>query len=530
MTIGFGRFARLAAASLTIGLIAAGCGGTPEARQTKTTSEYPTSIPLQEGFDADASFSWAYTAFATGWDPIVSTNGADINFWTPVYDRLLQEDPDGNVLPMLATDFTPAEDLSSMTLTLQEGLTFSDGAAFNAEAAKFNLDRVIGEGSTIATELSMVTSIDVVDDHTIRINVDGGLGSLPIALTARSGIMISPAAVQAGLIDTQPVGIGPYVTTEIVPGDSVSFERSEGYWEPEAQKVATMQYKLIADDQARYNALAAGEIDGAQINPDQILAAEKAGINVIAKPSVNFLFLSVNTSIAPFDDPEVVKALSMSIDRQGIADGVYDGHCTPSTQLFQPGSIAYDDGVGDGADVYPYDPEAATQIIEESGVEAPTLTNIAPNVTVYTKIAEIIQQQWGEVGVDMTVKPAPSPQVVQEFGLDKSTEMMTGIWPGLNDPTSIINQLISTSSLVNPGGTEYAELLELAAEASSSLDEDERIAGYQKFAEAWIEQQTNIIPICHVHLATGFADHVSNVYQPMSGGPDLRGVAVSSKD
>lgn len=522
------RRLQLTSALLTVGLLAA-CGGAPEARETKATSEYATSIPLEKEFDPNANFRWAYTAFATGWDPIDSTNGADINFWVPVYDRLLQEGPDGDVLPMLATEFTPSDDLTSMTLKLREGLTFSDGTPFNAAAVKFNLERAISAPSRIVSEISMVTSVDVIDEYTVRVNVSGGLGSLPITLTARSGIMVSPAAVQSGIIDTQPVGIGPYTATDIVPGDSVSFIKSENYWDPDAQKVATMEYRLIADDQARYNALVAGEIDGTQINPDQIVAAEKAGVNVIAKPSVNFLFMALNTAVAPFDDPKVRKALSMSIDRQAIADGVYDGHCTPSTQMFQPGSIAYSKEVGDGSDTYPYDPEAAKKVLAEADVDGSSFINIAPNVTIYTKIAEIVQDEWSQVGLDMTVKPAPPAQVVQEFALDKTAEVSTAIWPGLNDPTAIINQLIGPAGF-NPGDAEYPELMEASAEASSSQDDEERKAGYEKFAAKWNEEVTHIIPICHVHLATGFADYVSNVYQPMSGGPDLRGVAVGAKD
>ncbi|MFV0534874.1 MAG: ABC transporter substrate-binding protein [Cumulibacter sp.] len=515
---------------VAIGALAlAGCGEAPQDRETKATSEYPTSIPLDEDFDPNATFRWAYTAFATGWDPIDSTNGADINFWAPVYDRLLEEDSEGNILPMLATEYTSADDLKSLTLTLREGLAFSDGEPFNAEAVKFNLDRAIAPPSNVALELPMITSVEVIDEYTVKINVDGGLGSLPMALTARGGIMVSPKAVSSDIIDTKPVGIGPYLATDIVPGDNVTFVKSEDYWEPDAQRVAKMEYRLIADDQARYNALVAGEIDGTQINPDQIVAAEKAGIAVTVKPSVNFLFIALNTELAPFDDPEVRTALSMAIDRQAIADGVYDGHCTPSTQMFQPGSIAYDDSIGDGSDVYPYDPEAAKKILEDAGVDSTeSFINIAPNVTIYTKIAEIVQDQWDAIGLTSEVKPAPPAQVVQEFGLDMTADVATAIYPGVNDPNSIINQLVAPSSLMNPGHAEWTELLDLAAEASSSLDDDKRQAGYQAFAEQWMTETTNMIPICHVHLATGFADNVSNVAQPMSGASNLRGVAVSS--
>ena len=513
---------------MAAGLLLAGCGDAPK-KSTKATSDYPTSVKLSKKFDPNANFTFGYTAFASSWDPIDSINGADISFWNPVYDKLLQQTPDGDIEPQLATEFTSAPDLKSMTLKLHEGLTFADGTPFDASAVKFNLDRNRGKDSKISGEVYQISSVDVVDPLTVKINVDGGLGSLAVALAARTGVMVSPAAAEAGILKTKPVGIGGYTATEIVPGDSVSYKKVDDYWDPDAQKVATMTFKLISDDQTRYNALSAGEIDVAQINPDQLDTAEKDGIKVITKPSAIFLYIALNTAKGPLDDPEVRKALNMAIDREAISEGMYDGHCTPQIQPFPETSPGYSKKIGDGLDKFPYDPEAAKKILKDKGVKDLELTTVTPNVTIYTKFAEVVQSQLKDIGIKVTVKPLPPAQMVQDFSIDKASDLASSVFTGLNDPDALNGRYLAPTALFNPGGSVNDDILKYAAEGAASLDPAERGTAYEKMMDAWVDAPPHVIPVCMIHLATGMSPDVSNIYQKSSGSPDLRGIAVDKR-
>ncbi len=519
---------RFTAALLATGLLVAGCGDAPK-KATKATDEYHTSIDLKKGFDPNANFTYGYVQYASSWDPIESVTGGDFTFFAPVYDRLLQQDDDGKVEPMLATEFTPAADLASMTLKLREGLTFSDGTPFDATAVQFNLDRARAKNSKISGELYQITSVDVVDPLTVKINVNGGLGSLATGLTGRAGMMVSPAAAQAGTIQTQPVGVGPYVTTEIVPGDHVAYKRTDGYWEPDAQNVATMTYKLITDDNTRYNALMAGQLDGASLNPDQLASAEKEGLAVITKPSAIFVYLALNTSKGQLGDPEVRKALNMAIDRKAISEGMYDGHCTPQIQPFPETSPGYSKKIGDGLDVFPYDPKAAKKILEEKGVKDLEITSVSPNVTIYTKFGEVIQAQLKEVGITVNVKSVPAAQVVQDFSIDKSVEATSSVFTGINDPDALSGRYLQPKALFNPGGAEYPELMKYAAEGAAVLDPAERSKAYEKMMDAWVDSPPHMLPVCMVHLAAAFQTNVSGVSQTASGAANLRDVAVAKK-
>lgn len=519
---------RAMTAAVVVSLALAGCGSAPEAGSSTTDDGLPESIPLAEGFDPNAEFTFALSTFTTTWDPIATTVSYYVESLKPVYDRLLDQKPDGEVVPMLATEFSPSEDGSSLTLTLQEGLVFTDGTPFNAEAVKFNLDRARGATSKIANELHMVTGVEVIDDHTVTITVNGWLGQLLTALSALPGIMVSPTAAAGGNLETQPVGIGPYVLEEFVPGDRAVMGRSDNYWDPEAQRVATFTWRLIADDQTRLNALTSGDVDGIIARPDQLPAIQNNDLQLISKPSSWFTYLALDTGTAPFDDVEVRKALNLAIDREGIAQGLYDGYCTPQVLPFVEGSLAYSDKVGDGLDKYSYDPDAAKAIVgNANGAESPFEIG-ALNPTIYTKLGEILQANLKSIGLSTTVSPAPATELIQKFAIDRSSQMITTLNASSSDPSAILRRMVAPNALLNPGQLPNAEIMQYAAEGAATLDPATSKKAYDNLAEAWIENPPNLIPICNAHQMGGFSDKVSGVAQTSMGGTDLRGVAVSN--
>ncbi|WP_134323607.1 ABC transporter substrate-binding protein [Cumulibacter soli] len=523
------RYAKPLVGLVAASLLLAGCGDAPDKGTGAENNEYGNSIEVADDFNPDSHFTWAHTSFASTWDPIKSINGSDQNFYEPVYDRLLFEEQDGTVVPMLATEFTPSEDNKKLTLTLQEGLSFSDGAPFDAEAVKFNLDRVRGEGSNIAGELYQVDSVNIIDPLTIELELSGGIGSLPVALANRAGIMVSPEAAKAGDLESEPVGIGPYVTTDIAPGDSVDYALTEDYWDTDAQRVATMTYKYMPDDQTRLNALKSGELDGARVNADEMDILADAGLIPLVEPSSLFIYFMVNAGMEPFDNPEVRKALNMAIDREAISEGLYDGYCTPQVQPFPEGSVGYSEKVGDGLDVYGYDPEAAKQILEEEGVTELSVATATPNVTIYTKLSEVLQSELKDIGIDLTINSVPPAEMVQQFSVDQVTETFTSTATGINDPDVTNSRYISADSLFNPANVEYPDLQKYGDEGAATFDPAERKPAYEKYMDAWMETPPHLMPICMLHQSIAVADYVSGVSEKANGYPDLRGVAVSKE-
>ena len=369
----------------------------------------------------------------------------------------------------------------------------------------------------------------MVDEYTVDLKLSGGLGSLVVGLASRGGMMVSPTAVQSGQIDTQPVGIGSYQAANIVAGNYVDYAKTSDYWDPDAQRVATMTIHYMTDDQTRLNALKSGQIDGASVNPDQLDTVESAGLSPLVTPSPRFIYFMVNTAVAPFDDPEVRKALNMAIDREAISQGLYDGYCTPQIQPFPKTSPGYSDKVGDGLDIFPYDPKAAKKILEDKGVTELSIATAAPNVTIYTKFAEVVQDQLSDIGIDLEIHAVPPAPQVQEFAIDKTTETFTSVYTAINDPDAVWSRYVAPTALFNPGNMEYPELAEHGAEGAASMDPAERKPAYEGFMDAWVENPPHMVPVCMIHLANAYNDNVSGAAQMANGYPDLRGVAVAKE-
>ena len=506
-------------------LLVAGCGDAPGSTDDDTTP-LPTSVALADDYDPAAHLDWAFNTFSFDWDPINSVTGADLPFYDPVYDRLLNQTGDGEIIPMLATEFTPSADNKSLTLTLRANLTFSDGTAFDAEAVKFNLERAASSASKISGEVYQIESIEAIDSLTVKINVSGALGSLVTALTARPGIMVSPTAVQSGEITSGPAGIGPYLMTASDAGHKTDYEKTPDYWDPDAQRVATMTYYLMTDDQTRINALKTGELDGSQLSADQIATARSSDLQVISKPGAPILYFAVNTDQEPFGDPEVRKALNMAIDREAVSAGLFDGNCTPQIQPFPEDSPGYSKKVGDGLEIFPYDPEKAKATFESKGVTSLDITIVTPVVTLYTAFGEVLQQQLKKVGINLAVQPLSPVEQVQQFAIDKTAKMFESATTGINDPDALLGRYVSEKALFNPGNEVYPKLQEYGAAGSADIDPAKRAPHYEDYMDAWIEAPPHFVPVCNVHLSAAFNDNISGVESP-NGRTHMRGVAKS---
>ncbi|MFF0818723.1 ABC transporter substrate-binding protein [Rhodococcus sp. NPDC003318] len=153
-------------------------------------------------------------------------------YLTPVYDRLTQlvsADGTGELAPMVATDWTFAPDGRSATFALRDDMTFVDGTHLDAAAVKASFDHALTTpGTTIASHLSMIASIDVVDPTHVRFNTNRPAADLPYVLAGSVGSLISPKALDNPDLDVNPVGSGPYVAKSVKIGDSVVYERPAG--------------------------------------------------------------------------------------------------------------------------------------------------------------------------------------------------------------------------------------------------------------------------------------------------------------
>ncbi|MFV0535217.1 MAG: ABC transporter substrate-binding protein [Cumulibacter sp.] len=519
---------RLATALTAGALLLTACGSAPDDKPADAADDtFPTNVELDENFDPNGHFSYAGAYPPSSFDPFSSASGLDQTYLAPVYDRLIYRAPDGSLEPMLATEWTPSEDGKYLEVTLREGLTFTDGAPFDAEAVKTNLERYMEDTSKLKQELSQVDDVEVIDELTVRINVTDSLGALPATLAARAGMMVSPNAIAADNVTNNPVGIGPYTASEAIPGTSVALTKTEDYWDPEVQRVATMDLFGMPEGQTRYNALVGGQLTASEISAEQIDPAQGKDFSILSGPTPLLYFFSVNTAEAPFDDINVRTALNLAIDREGIGDGLFEGYCKPQIQLWPESSEMYDEDFGDGLEHFPYDPQQAKELMTEAGVDPQqTFDAVLTNSSTSTKLAEIIQSNLEEVGMKISVNPVPSGGIVENFGIAKTMPTAVSGYTGPPDPAAVVERNFTPTALYNPGGDVDPAMDAAATEGANAVDPDERKEAYAEYMNAFVEAVPNLVPICMAYRVVAYTDGVSNLWAS-SDYVDLRGVAVT---
>jgi len=196
-------------------------------------------------------------------DPNLSSAYVDRQVMASIYDRLVDIDENGEIVPMLAESYEVSGDGLEYTFKLRQGVQFHDGEPFDAEAVKFNLERYQEEDSVRSTEIEPVKSVEAVDDSTVRITLKRPFAPFLAVLTDRAGIMVSPKAVEegGGRVSKKPVGTGPFEFVERVRGDHITVKKNPDYWRDGLPKLDEIVYNGIDDENVQYQNLQSGELD-----------------------------------------------------------------------------------------------------------------------------------------------------------------------------------------------------------------------------------------------------------------------------
>ena len=480
-----------------------------QATEAQATEAQATDEPATD-MGPTGRLVWALPSNgANFFDPHKATNPFVRSWIYPFYDRLTQIDGNGDVQPMLATAWAFAADGSSLTFTLREGVTFHDGTAFDAEAAKANLDRArdpsIARGTFI--DFLAVDSVDVVDPLTVRLNLKGPGGALPALLSDQAGMMISPAGFDNENLATMPVGAGPFVATEFRVDEAMHAVAFEDYWDPALPKVAELELRLILDPTTRLNAIASGEAHGGyhEIGLFSRADATDLGLELTERFSTALYQLFINTALVPeLANPDVRVALAMSVDQEAFGQALYNGECTPTDQPFGEGWYARNPDID--ADHHPYDPEAARAMLETAGAGDLEFTAITANLPSFVAGAEAIQGFLAQVGVTMHVAPTPIPELIAGFLVNRTAQAYWTVNPGAADPAKIVGTMWLPPSPFNPGGNVVPGLLELHVQAQASNVPSERAPAYHEMSRLLADQQPSIMVCTPANIMAHRAD------------------------
>lgn len=391
------------------------------------------------------------------WDPAQAHVGHILQPYQVAYDSLLLREPDGTLSPMLATEWKYDDTNTQLTLDLRTDVTFSDGAEFNAEAAKANLDHFKEANGPQMAQLSAVEDVTVVDEDTIELNLSTPDPALEFHLSQAAGLMGSPEALGTDSITTEPVGSGPYVMDKAssVKDSQAVFTAREDYWNKDLQKFETITLKFLADPTARTNALVSGQVDATLLDPKTGKQAEGANMQ-LASNQVDWQGLLLldrdGTKNPALADVRVRQAINHAFDRETILEQVLLGRGTATSQPFGKESGAW---VEELEDRYPYDPEKAKALLKEAGYESGVTLEV-PTVPGWETQLAVVKQQLADVGITLNVGAALTNTFTSDIAAQKYSTLYFSLFQG--EPWVAINQIISTNALYNPFKTTTPEL------------------------------------------------------------------------
>ncbi|MFG2314579.1 ABC transporter substrate-binding protein [Streptomyces tendae] len=517
--------AALGMAGLTV--LATACSGADTGRSGGTGRDVtqleltPTTAAATGAVD---SVDWLLEDEPDSLDLDTQGGSAGRTVLTNVCERLYRLQPDMTVRPWLV-EKAGRPDAKTLVLTVRQGVTFHDGTAMTVDDVLFSLRRHADPDMSEADEFENVTSMKKTGAHQITIRFKEPDALFTKALAGDAGLVYQQQRVREQGKDFGTPGqadacSGPYRLASWKSGDSVTLERYDDYWgdKPLTRKVVFRW----AEDSAMVNALRTGAADGAYTDSVGTAAAldGKKGIDLHFGPSTATLDL-IPTERGGLADPDIRKALSLSLDRTGIAKSGYGGLAQPWATPVGSGAWGYEKSVFSAAQENltgaPASPTAADIARAKKLVQNAEHKPDGPIVigTDSTQgrlvIANGVRAALQQIGLKAQIKTVPSAEYGEFYG-DRSAradiDVLVADWYiSKSDPVGFYDNGVTGDSN-NWIGFHSAAYDKKVEQAKRTLDDAERAALVvdiqRRFADAAVW-----IPVAQTPTALALSDQLT---------------------
>jgi len=364
--------------------------------------------------------------------------------WNNIFQSLLTltPPPELKIVPELATSWDVLDAGKTYVFHLVQGVKFHDGTDFNAQAAKWNFDRILAPEtkSWVRPYYADIEQVDAVDTYTLRVQLKNPSGGLPSALAGYfQGIpMASPKSYETYGKDwvRHPSGTGPYMLKELVPGDHVTLVKNPTYHKPGLPYLDTLELRIMKDPLTASTALRTGQIDFVGRVPIQLVKILETNKNlrIVTGPEMAPTVSFLNMRVKPFDDVRARRAVGgYGINRAEIAQVAFQGRTQPLVSVLPrgvPGAINLNE-------LYPYDPEKAKSLLKELGFgkDHPlTFTILVPNHDVtLADMATLIKNQLAKIDVQAHINLLDVTAAIERVLVKHDYDMIVSSWGSLLD-------------------------------------------------------------------------------------------------
>ncbi|MGT2437313.1 ABC transporter substrate-binding protein [Bradyrhizobium betae] len=437
-------------------------------------------------------------------------------------DKLFDIDEKLNIVPQLALSHETSADGKEMTIKLRPGVKFHDGEPFNAEAAKFSIERHMTLPTSFRkSELASVDHVEVVDPLTIKLVLKTPYSPLIAQLTDRSGMMVSPkAAKEAGdKFGLHPVCAGPYKFVERVQQDRMVFEKFADYWNKDNIHIDRVVFLPIVDATVRLANLKSGGLDLIE----RVLATDIKDVRADSRlvlstaPELGYLGLTVNIGNDKNKGPlsqsaKVRQALDLSIDREALNQVVFNGEFTPGNQWVSPTHPYYQKAFP----VHGRDIAKAKALLKEAGVTTPvTVDYMIPKGAENEAVAQVIQSMAAEAGFDIKIRAVEFATTFKQAQAGEFQIFQIN-WSGRIDPDGNSYIFMRSKAPQNDGGYANPDADKLMEDGRATSNVAERKAIYEKLTKILLDD----LPIIYIYHRTLLIAHTTKLqgYKQMPDG------------
>lgn len=457
----------------------------------------------------------------TTMDPMDTSDTLSGGIQRMISDSLFGFDDDMAIYPMLATGYEASEDAKEFTITLREGISFTDGTPWDADAALANFakwdDETLGLKRTTFL-CNILDTYEKVDDYTIKVTLTEPFGAFISNLAHPACVIMSPKTIEEGVdaCARNPVGCGQYKFVEWVEGDHLTLELNKDWWGYDADICGgtaladsdagfkTITFKPVPESATRVAMIQSGDAQIMWTTPTESVSVLEADPNVNSYQDEGIVvrFLMMNTQKEPFNDVRVRQAMDYALNKEAYIQVVKNGLAVPATSVIGSAVQYYK-----GNEPRPYDLEKAKELLAEAGYpDGFTTTVMFANTTANQKQAEFYKQQLEQVGINLELKGLESAvlnQRIQDVDVPGSEAevdcYIIGWSPSTGDADWGIRPLLAIESeppmSYNICYYENEELEGYIKTGLESADDDVRREAYEK-AQDLIWDEVPMIFMC----------------------------------
>ena len=364
-----------------------------------------------------------------------------------VFEGLTRFGPNGSIEPGLAERWDVQDEGRTYVFHLRQGVTFHNGAAFDAGDVVFTLDRARAPDSTNAQKVLFqgIASVEAVDTATVRVTLTAPDGNFPFKMAWGDAVMLDPASADS--LATNPVGTGPFRLEQWVQGDRIVLSAFDGYW-GDRPALQTATFRFIPDPSAAFAAMMAGDVDAFPNFPapetlPQLQADPR--FKVMVGTTEGETILAMNNARAPLDDIRVRQAIAHAINRQDIVRSAFFGRGSPIHGApLSPDSPYFSETAGKA---FRHDPAQAKALLAKAGLPDGFSCNLLSTAQygMHKDTGEVVQQNLATVGIQVQMNLPDWATRVQLGNRGQYDLAVNGTAVEIADPDGMMVSLIQSN-------------------------------------------------------------------------------------